>query len=97
MREDKYQTDDDRQKDVQEERKTVGWTMDVFCFFFKEIQTVRLKVKLKEERSTEGRGDGMINIGSRAPFPFPCAKYSSAMSSVIAAGVHTTSLHRTKY
>jgi hypothetical protein len=50
-------------------------------FFFKEIQTVELKVKLKEERTTDGRGDGMINIGSRASFPFPCAKYSSAMYS----------------
>jgi hypothetical protein len=52
----------------------------LYQFFFKEMQAVRLKVKLKEERSTEGRGDGMINIGSRAPL-FPCAKYSSAMYS----------------
>jgi hypothetical protein len=31
-----YQTDDNRKKDVQEERKTVRWTTDVFCCFFSQ-------------------------------------------------------------
>jgi hypothetical protein len=40
------------------------------------MQAVGLKVKLKVEQSTKGRGDGMINTVF-----FPCAKYSSAMYS----------------
>ncbi len=62
------QTITDRRTYRRKEKQLDGlWTLSVF---FKEMQAVRLKVKLKEERSTEGRGDGMINIGSRASFPY---------------------------